>query len=68
MAETAQSRPRIVYVLGIFPKLTETFIANELAEPRRRAVEVRILALRPSGADLLIQLRSSLSTRSRRES
>ncbi len=38
---------RVVYVLKIFPKLSETFIAWELAELRRRGVEVRILSLLP---------------------
>ena len=38
---------RIAYVLNIFPKLSETFIAGELAELRRRGVELRILSLLP---------------------
>src|SRR3989442_5022733 len=38
---------RIAYVVNVFPKLSETFIAGELAELRRRGVEVRILSLRP---------------------
>ncbi len=38
---------RIAYVLKIFPKLSETFIANELAELRRRQIDVRILSLLP---------------------
>jgi glycosyltransferase involved in cell wall biosynthesis len=41
------SRLRIAYVLRIFPKLSETFIVGELAELRRRGVEVRILSLEP---------------------
>jgi glycosyltransferase involved in cell wall biosynthesis len=43
---------RIVYVLNIFPKLSETFIAGELAELRRRGVEVRILSLLPPREEL----------------
>ena len=39
---------RVAYVVNTFPKLSETFIANELAELRRRGVEVLILSLRPS--------------------
>lgn len=40
-------RPRrVAYVVNVFPKLSETFIAHELAELRRRAVEVRVLSLR----------------------
>jgi glycosyltransferase involved in cell wall biosynthesis len=37
---------RIVYVVNVFPKLSETFIAGELAELGRRGVEVRVLSLR----------------------
>jgi len=37
---------RVAYVVNTFPKLSETFIANELAELRRRGVEVLILSLR----------------------
>ena len=36
----------MAYVLRVFPKISETFVANELAEMRRRGVEVRILSLR----------------------
>jgi len=38
---------RIAYVLNIFPKMSETFIAGELAELHRRGVELRILSLLP---------------------
>src|SRR5256885_8167092 len=37
---------RVAYVLRVFPKISETFVASELAEVRRRSVEVRILSLR----------------------
>src|SRR5438552_12525933 len=37
---------RVAYAVNVFPKLSETFIAWELAELRRRGVEVRILSLR----------------------
>jgi len=37
---------RVAYVVNVFPKLSETFIAWELAELQRRGVEVRILSLR----------------------
>jgi glycosyltransferase involved in cell wall biosynthesis len=37
---------RVAYVVNVFPKFSETFIANELAELRRRGVEVCILSLR----------------------
>lgn len=36
---------RMAYVLDVFPKLSETFVATELAELLRRGVEVRILSL-----------------------
>ncbi|MDH4177163.1 MAG: glycosyltransferase family 4 protein [Thermoleophilia bacterium] len=36
---------RLAYVLRVFPKLSETFIVGELAELRRRDVDVRILSL-----------------------
>ena len=38
---------RIAYVLNIFPKVSETFIAGELAELSRRGVSLRILSLLP---------------------
>ncbi len=37
---------RIAYVLNMFPKLSETFIAGELAELRRRGVELKVFSLR----------------------
>lgn len=36
---------RVAYVVKVFPKLSETFIASELAELRRRGVDVRVLSL-----------------------
>jgi glycosyltransferase involved in cell wall biosynthesis len=36
----------VLYVLDFFPKLSETFILNEIVELIRRGVEVQILALR----------------------
>ena len=36
---------RVAYVLNVFPKLSETFIAGELAELRRRGVELLALSL-----------------------
>ncbi len=38
---------RLAYVLNIFPKISETFIAGELAELRRRGIKLRILSLLP---------------------
>ncbi len=43
---------RIAYVVNTFPKLSESFIAGELAELRRRGIEVMILSLRPPGERL----------------
>lgn len=46
----AVARP-IVYVLKMFPRLSETFITNEVLELERRGVPVRIVSLmRPTGA------------------
>ena len=42
---------RVAYVVNSFPKLSETFIAEELAELRRRGIEVRILSLRRPDED-----------------
>lgn len=42
---------RIAYVVNVFPKLSETFIAHELAELRRRGMEVRVLSLRQPGEE-----------------
>jgi len=36
---------RIACVVKVFPKISETFIAGELTELRRRGVEVRVLSL-----------------------
>ena len=36
---------RVAYVVNVFPKLSETFIAGELAELRRRGVNLRVLSL-----------------------
>jgi len=36
---------RVAYVVNRFPKLSETFIAGELAEVRRRGIEPRVLSL-----------------------
>jgi colanic acid/amylovoran biosynthesis glycosyltransferase len=43
---------RVAYILKIFPKLSETFIASELAELQRRGVELRILSLLPARDEL----------------
>lgn len=43
---------RVAYVLRVFPKLSETFIAGELAELRRRGVELLILSQLPPREEL----------------
>src|SRR6266404_7110838 len=48
----AMTPRRIAYVLKIFPKISETFIAAELAELRRRGIELRILSLLPARGGL----------------
>src|SRR2546425_7206127 len=47
---------RVAYVLRVFPKISETFVANELAEVRRRGVAVRIVSLRRPAEDLRHEL------------
>lgn len=47
---------RIAYVLNIFPKLSETFVAGEIAEVRRRGVDVRILSLLPPREEMQHQI------------
>ena len=47
---------RVAYVVKVFPKISETFIANELAELRRRGVELRVLSLEPPLAGVRHQL------------
>jgi glycosyltransferase involved in cell wall biosynthesis len=47
---------RITYVVNVFPKLSETFIAGELAELRRRGVEVCVLSLRRPEEELCHEL------------
>src|SRR6476659_6628228 len=37
---------RIAYIVNVFPKISETFIAYELAELRRRGIELLVLSLR----------------------
>lgn len=44
---------RIAYFLNVFPKVSETFIASELAEVARRGVDLRIFSLRPPAGGLV---------------
>ena len=43
---------RVAYVVNMFPKLSESFVANELAELRHRGIEVLVLSLRPPAETL----------------
>ena len=43
---------RIAYVVNVFPKFSETFIANEIAELKRRGIEVAILSRRSPAESL----------------
>jgi glycosyltransferase involved in cell wall biosynthesis len=43
---------RIAYVLNVFPKISETFIANELAQVLRRGIDLRVLSLRRPEAEV----------------
>ena len=38
---------RIAYVINAFPQLSETFIAEEIAEVLRRGISIKIFSLRP---------------------
>lgn len=46
---------KVLYVLNVFPKISETFISNEMVELIRRGVEVKILALRESNETVVNQ-------------
>lgn len=37
---------RVAYAVNVFPKISETFILNEVVELRRRGIEVLVLSLR----------------------
>ncbi len=36
---------KVVYILNIFPKITETFILNEMVEMQKKGVEISVFAL-----------------------
>ncbi len=44
--EKSMALQRIAYVVNVFPKFSETFIANEIVEVQRRGVAVTILSRR----------------------
>ena len=39
-------KPRIAYILKMYPRFSETFIVNEILELERRGVDIRIYSLR----------------------
>lgn len=42
----AETRLNVAYVVNMFPKISETFIASEIAELMRRGVRCRVLSLK----------------------
>ncbi|MEK7314745.1 MAG: glycosyltransferase family 4 protein [Candidatus Eisenbacteria bacterium] len=45
MSRTIPAKPTVAYVLRAFPRLSETFILNEILSLRRRGIAVRIYAM-----------------------
>lgn len=43
---TEPRRPRVAYVLKMFPRFSETFVLSELLELERQGVDLRVLSLR----------------------
>ena len=39
-----ESRPRIAYYVTLFPKLSESFVLNEVVELRRRGLDIRVIS------------------------
>lgn len=52
---------KVCYVLKRYPRLSETFIVNEIAELKRQGVEVIILAQKDPGEDIVHEKVKSLS-------
>jgi colanic acid/amylovoran biosynthesis glycosyltransferase len=46
----------LVYVLEVYPQLSETFVVNEIAELRRRGFQVRVIALRAGDGRFAVDL------------
>src|SRR5262249_3781806 len=52
VAVTGLSRPRIGYVVKMFPRLSETFIRNEIRELERQGLDLHIFSIkRPTEAE-----------------
>ncbi|MEP6664584.1 MAG: glycosyltransferase family 4 protein, partial [Verrucomicrobiota bacterium] len=47
---------RVAYLVNVFPKLSETFIAGEIIELRRQGIEVRVFSLRNPTEELRHEL------------
>jgi glycosyltransferase involved in cell wall biosynthesis len=45
-AATGAVRPKVAYMLGVFPALTETFVLREIGAIRRRGLEIVVCAIR----------------------
>lgn len=43
---------RVAYILKVFPRISESFITNEIRELRRNGIDVRVVSLRASAAPL----------------
>lgn len=60
---TEPPKPRIAYILSMFPALSETFILRELLELERSGVELTILSLKPFTDRIVHPEAQSLMTR-----
>lgn len=52
-AHREAARPRVAYMMSRFPKLTETFVLDEILEMERRGVQVEIFPLWREKADVI---------------
>jgi colanic acid/amylovoran biosynthesis glycosyltransferase len=46
MTSLSDSRPRVAYILKMFPRFSETFILSEILELERTGVDVRVFSLK----------------------
>ncbi|MDQ3090997.1 MAG: colanic acid biosynthesis glycosyltransferase WcaL, partial [Actinomycetota bacterium] len=44
---TDRDRPRVGYVLKVYPRFSETFVVNEILAHERAGADLRIFSLRP---------------------
>src|SRR5262249_59916202 len=57
---TGSSALRVGYVLKVFPRLSETFVINEICELQRQGVAVEIFSLHAAPADVPHRLLATL--------